>query len=166
MVIPYGKYWTFFSLGISVILYYLFMEVHVITAPLAGSFSNYSKFVSPIQEELFRFLSIFYSIECSIYFTLLFSLNEMLNYLSHPSFLKIPLWKGLIIRGSCVGVHFFLLLIQINGFKRYQNGDREGFLICLLFAILFHHSWNNGLGTLFLNLMFWVIDSFSPFFGS
>lgn len=166
MIIPRDGYWIFFSLGISFIIYYLFLEVNLFTVSIAGSFATYAKFISPIKEELFRFLAIFYSIECGIFFTTIFSLNEMINYLNHPSFSKIPLWQGIIIRGICAGVHFFLLLIQINGFKRYQNGDREGFLICLLFAILFHHSWNNGLGNLFINVLFRVIDSFSPLLGS
>ena len=105
-------------------------------------------YTAPITEELSRTLSILIGGYTTYLYTLFFSVGEFVDYLIDFSENVGPVTLDfLILRFVCILAHFFLLWIQVFGYKMSKKyNERRWFWLAILVAILWHYAFNTGIG--------------------
>lgn len=152
MIIPRHGVWILVSLLISFLLYFLFRELVFV----CGRYPVYVKYAidyAPFIEEIFKLEAIIFSPECGVFYTTIFSVNELFMYLS-LAHNKLPFSYIFPVRIICISLHYALLALQLYGFKKYQE-TKDSFWVVVAFivAVFIHLLWNNGLGFWFISCL-------------
>ena len=106
---------------------------------------------SPFLEESMRYLSILIGSYVTYLFTLFFAVGEFKDHIilySSKNGGYVP-FEFIAFRIICIFAHFFLLAIQLFGYKLSKKYDSKLYAYAgLLAAMLWHYVFNTGLGHL------------------
>lgn len=106
----------------------------------------------PMNEELFRFLSIIIGSPFHWWFTSLLAIEEFICYnISYYSEVGFFSYKLIMIRLFCVIAHFIFLFIQLLGWKIYRrNGKKKYIAFGYISTVFFHILWNTVIAPKFI----------------
>lgn len=162
MILPEKGLWIYVSLFFALLLFYLFNDINISVCKVTNRFQHMIYF-APYVEELFRLEAILFSPACGLFYTTIFSFNEMMHYLMTPQLKIIPISKLIVIRFICVFLHYILFMIQLYGFRTYMKTKNSIYLLIFtMLAITTHLNWNAGGGDFVIKNLFALVFYLFP----
>jgi len=122
---------------------------------LFGYSSIAFQMITPINEETLRLISVSRGAPLCWMFTTFMVIHEFIIYtqMIDESMGHLPI-KFILLRVACGIFHFFLLFIQLYGWKLYKKSNKKIHIIgAYMFTIGLHYMWNSKISFLVMYLI-------------